>query len=50
MVEVANSYDVGFIDVFDTLDSDDDFSDGLHPNTQGYEKMFNAIIKQIDLS
>ena len=27
-----------------------DFSDGIHPNTKGYEKMFNTIVKQIDLS
>ena len=50
MADIANSFDIGFIDVFDTLNSEDDFSDGLHPNTRGYEKMFNAIVKQIDLS
>jgi lysophospholipase L1-like esterase len=33
---------VSFIDVFDLLTLDD-FNDGLHPNAQGHEKIFQAV-------
>tara|TARA_B100000508_G_scaffold138785_1_gene135535 strand:- start:637 stop:1212 length:576 start_codon:yes stop_codon:yes gene_type:complete len=43
MQTVANEHNLTYIDVFDSLDPATDLADGLHPNAQGYEKMFEVI-------
>jgi len=43
MKEVSERHGAVFIDVFDVLDQATDLADGLHPNAQGYEKMFERI-------
>jgi acyl-CoA thioesterase I len=40
--EVAEASGTVFIDMFELL-ADEDLADGLHPNAQGYEKMYKAI-------
>ena len=40
---LASEEKVTFIDVFDLIDAATDLADGLHPNAQGYEKLFQAI-------
>lgn len=40
--EVAKEETVGYIDLFETVASSD-LTDGIHPNNQGYEKMFATI-------
>ncbi len=46
MKRVAEEERVGYIDVFDVL-SREDLHDGLHPNAQGYEKLFATIKPQL---
>ncbi|MFA7302469.1 MAG: SGNH/GDSL hydrolase family protein [Candidatus Paceibacterota bacterium] len=40
---LASEEQVSFIDVFEVIDTAIDLADGLHPNAQGYEKLFQAI-------
>jgi acyl-CoA thioesterase-1 len=48
MVKVAQEHKIKFIDVFDTVDPTTDLDDGLHPNAQGYEKMYKIIKDNLD--
>lgn len=41
--EVASLENLVFIEAFNVLDIDTDLADGLHPNTQGYEKLYQAL-------
>lgn len=41
--EFARQENLTFVDVINTIDPSTDLDDGLHPNAQGYEKMFTAI-------
>lgn len=41
--ELAESEGLIFIPVGGMLDTDTDLADGLHPNAQGYQKMFEVI-------
>ena len=41
--EFSESEGLTYIDVFNVLDINIDLDDGLHPNAQGYEKLFVAI-------
>ncbi|MDP2630727.1 MAG: SGNH/GDSL hydrolase family protein [Candidatus Uhrbacteria bacterium] len=41
--ELSESESLTYVDVFDVLDIDTDLDDGLHPNAQGYEKLFGTI-------
>jgi acyl-CoA thioesterase I len=43
MKQVASRHNLGYIDVFETLDPSSDLDDGLHPNATGYQKMFEVI-------
>jgi len=43
MKQVATRHNLGYIDVFETLDPSSDLDDGLHPNATGYQKMFEVI-------
>ena len=47
--EIAETQKLPFIDVFDVLDVSADLADGLHPNAQGYEKMFKTISVELAL-
>ena len=44
---IAQLNKVEFIDVFDTIDPTTDIADGLHPNSRGYQKMFEVISNYI---
>ena len=41
--EFSESEGLIYVDVFDVLNTGTDLDDGLHPNTQGYEKLYRAI-------
>lgn len=41
--EFSETENLTYIDVFDVLDVNTDLDDGLHPNAQGYEKLFGII-------
>ncbi|MFA6408417.1 MAG: SGNH/GDSL hydrolase family protein [Candidatus Paceibacterota bacterium] len=41
--EFSKSEGLILIDVFDVIDIGTDLDDGLHPNAQGYEKLFRTI-------
>ena len=41
--EFSESEGLIYVDVFDVLDTGTDLDDGLHPNTQGYEKLYRTI-------
>lgn len=43
--EFSKSEDLIYVDVFDLLDIHTDLDDGLHPNAQGYDKLFAEIRK-----
>lgn len=43
--EVSLSENITFLDVFDILDTNNDLEDGLHPNAQGYEKLYRVLRK-----
>lgn len=45
--EFSESEGLTYVDVFDTLNISADLADGLHPNAQGYEKLFRIIQKFI---
>jgi lysophospholipase L1-like esterase len=47
--EIAEIEKLTFINVFETLDSVTDLADGLHPNAQGYEKMYREITSSLRL-
>ncbi len=46
---VAKNANTPFINISGVVDPDIDLDDGLHPNAQGYQKLFNLIASQIDL-
>lgn len=48
MKTVAVDNNLDYIDVFETLDPTIDLADGLHPNAQGYQKMFEVIKANLD--
>lgn len=48
MAVLADDYDLKYIDVFEAVDPATDLADGLHPNAQGYEKMFGVIRSNLD--
>ena len=50
MKETAGKHGLMFIDMFDVLDPTVDLADGLHPNAKGYQKMFEAIKSELNLS
>ncbi|MBP7060677.1 MAG: SGNH/GDSL hydrolase family protein [Candidatus Moranbacteria bacterium] len=41
--EMSTSEKLIFIDTFNILDTNSDLEDGLHPNAQGYEKLYQAL-------
>ncbi len=41
--DVCKSENLTYVDVFDVLDAHADLDDGLHPNAQGYDKLFETI-------
>lgn len=41
--EMVTEAGLEFIEVYNKLDAKADTADGLHPNAQGHEKLFNAI-------
>jgi len=41
--QVSDKNDLKFIDVFETLNPETDLADGLHPNAQGYDKLYRVI-------
>jgi lysophospholipase L1-like esterase len=43
LVTLSNEQGLKYIDVFETIDLITDLEDGLHPNAQGYQKMFETI-------
>ena len=45
--EIAEAENLPFIDVFEILNPTVDLADGLHPNAQGYEKMYKEILLHI---
>ena len=47
--QIAEQRGTTFINVFDVLDTSKDISDGVHPNTQGYQKLFEAISSQLNI-
>ncbi len=48
MKVVAAEHNLDYIDVFETLDPATDLADGLHPNAQGYQKLFEVIKVNLD--
>ncbi len=48
MKSIADQQGLDYIDVFETLDTAVDLADGLHPNAQGYQKMFEVIKANLD--
>lgn len=43
--QICKKYNLKFIETYNLLDNED-FSDGLHPNTKGHTKLFEEIKKQ----
>lgn len=50
MEEIAGHHSLRFVDMFDILDPAVDLADGLHPNAQGYQKMFEVINSKLNVS
>lgn len=48
--EIAETNNLKFIDMFDVLDPATDLDDGVHPNTEGYQKMFEVIKSELNWS
>ncbi len=48
MKDTADKHGFQFIDMFDVLDTTSDLADGLHPNAQGYQKMFDLIKSRVN--
>ena len=46
--ELSESEGLSYVDVFGVLDIHTDLDDGLHPNTQGYEKLFMEIAQKLN--
>ena len=46
--EIAQEQNLQFIDMFDVLDPKSDLDDGVHPNTGGYQKMFEKIKQELN--
>lgn len=46
---ICKKHNIKFIETFDLL-KQDDFSDGLHPNSKGHKKIFDKILKEINLT
>ncbi len=46
---VAKECEASFVDVIDVVNPKTDLPDGLHPNAQGYQKMFEVIKDKISL-
>lgn len=44
----CNGYGVPYISMEGVL-NDNDLEDGLHPNSQGHEKMFQKVLKELDV-
>lgn len=48
LLDVAKAHQLQFVDLFGTLDTTIDlFDDGLHPNANGYQKLFTKIFSSI---
>lgn len=47
IVSLAKENSLTFIDVFEVLNAETDLADGLHPNTEGYQKLFEVIKSKI---
>jgi len=45
--QVAGEHKLSYIPMFELLNTDTDLADGLHPNADGYQKMFTAIQQQL---
>lgn len=43
MREVATAHSLNFIDMFYVINTSSDLEDGLHPNTSGYQKMYEVF-------
>jgi acyl-CoA thioesterase-1 len=48
--EIADEEQISFVDVSNALDMHTDLYDGLHPNAQGYEKLYRVISATCDFS
>jgi len=48
MARLSTEYGLKYIDVFETIDVIIDLADGLHPNAQGYQKLFEEIRFNLD--
>jgi len=46
MKKVCNKNGIKYTDIFGLLDNTD-FEDGLHPNANGHQKIFEAVKKSI---
>ena len=44
--KIADDNNLLYIDIFNLL-KEDDLDDGLHPNAQGHQKMFEQIKEQL---
>jgi len=47
MKSICEEENVSFIDVFNDLNIESDFEDGLHLNSDGHEKIFKKVKKQL---
>ena len=49
--KICDDYEITYIDIFDIFDGNEDLlpnSLDIHPNTKGYEKIADKIIKEVD--
>lgn len=46
--EISEAENLVFIDVFETLNPSTDLYDGLHPNSEGYQKLFTEIARKLN--
>ena len=46
-MNIADEQALTWIDLLDILDPKTDLCDGVHPNTQGYQKIFERISAKI---
>lgn len=49
LLNVAKNKGVPYINVFDVVHPDTDLADGLHPNAEGYQKLFEVIKNSIKI-
>lgn len=47
--DITEGKDIWFIDMKGVLNTDTDLVDGLHPNAEGYEKMFQKILSKVEI-